>query len=167
MLFLIDLQNDYFDKKGKYYFEGASSIVPGLTDRIKRAVSDGEDIVYTLNRYTEKDGRSEEERLWASSLYGEFKELLQEAVYLEKFYYGISEEAASYLRKIYGEKGPERIELAGAETNLCVMANAVVVQNMYPESEIVLKRHLLTSSDLVLQDYALTVMENMNMNIET
>lgn len=165
MLVLIDLQNDYFDPRGKFYFPETKELTQRLIQRIHKAAESGEPIIYTLNIYTEEDGRTQEERDWASAVFEPFEELLGAELPLKKTYYGIPSEEAGKIVHKYLEESPQRIEVAGVETHLCVMANAVIIENMFPKAEIVLKRHMNKAGDHDLEEKAFAVMEGMNMKI--
>lgn len=165
MLFLIDLQNDYLDPQGKFYFPETKDLIQALLKRIREAQGSGEPILYTLNLYTDKDERPIGEREWASSLYEPFRELLQGELPLNKYYYGISSEEAGKIMACYKEDAPSRIEVAGVETDLCVMANAVIIQNMFPDAQIVVSRSRSRSSHHDLEEKSFAVMEGMKMEI--
>lgn len=165
MLVLIDLQNDYFDPQGKFYFPQTKELVGALSERLRKAQESGEAVLYTLNLYTEKDGRAIGEREWASSLYEPFKDFLQGELPLKKLYYGISSEEAGKIMERFKSHPPTRIEVAGVETQLCVMANAVIIQNMFPDAQVVVSRRLSRSGDQKLEEQAFAVMEGMKMEI--
>lgn len=140
MLLVVDLQNDYFHIDGKYYFEGVKEIINPIKDRIKEATMNGEPIIATVNLYHDLDERPEEIRKWASQIYGDFKDDLKSAEFLEKFYYGISIDQSKKLKDIYDKIQPAFIELVGAETDVCVLANAVIFQSIFSESEIIISK---------------------------
>ena len=50
-------------------------------------------------------------------------------------------------------------------TNLCVMANAVILQTAFPNAEVVVDSRLCASFDPILHGKALDVMEGMQMKI--
>lgn len=165
MVVLIDLQNDYFDPRGKFYIPDTEELIQALLARIRHANETGEPIIYTLNIYNQKDGRSKAERDWAATLFEPFKALLEGNLPLLKEYYGISPDEAKKIIDHFGEEQPEYIEIAGVETQLCVMANAVIIQNMFPEIQIKINRKLVKANDADLEAKALTIMKTMNMEI--
>lgn len=165
MLVLIDLQNDYLHPQGKFYFEETHRLIEPLRQRLIRAVDSGEAVIYTLNLYGEEDGRPRGERDWAATLYEPFRQLLGSAIQLTKYYYGISPEASKRILDRFEKEPPSAITVGGVETNLCVMANAVVFQNMFPKAEIVLSHELIASGTPELASEALRVMAGMNMKI--
>lgn len=165
MLFLIDLQNDYFDPQGKFYFPQTQALTSNLLERIRQAIDGGEAVFFTLNLYTDQDGRSKGERDWAASLYKPFRILLEGQEALTKYYYGISAEEGRRILDRFGIEPPDAIEVAGVETHLCVMANAVIIQNLFPDSRIQLNRERIGSSDPRLEKHALKIMRGMNMEI--
>lgn len=166
MLVLIDLQNDYFDPKGKFYFSETKEMIAPLQARIQKALDSKEKILYTLNIYTEEDGRSKKDRDWASDLYEPFKDLLKKEDPLEKLYYGISPEEGEKVFLAIKDNPPQTIEFAGVETHLCVMANVIIIQNIFPEAQITISRRLSRSSKPELEEKALAVLQGMNVTID-
>lgn len=165
MLVLIDLQNDYFHSQGKFYFPGAAELVAALQDRIRQALTTGEPIIYTLNLYTAKDGRSRGERDWAACLFEPFRELLRDQAPVLKYYYGISPLEGKRVMEDLVDDPPAVIQLAGVETHLCLLANAVIFQNMFPEAGLLIDPFLVASSDPAQAGHALQVMLGMNLTI--
>lgn len=165
MLYLIDLQNDYFHPDGKFFFPESAEIVDRILQRISRAKTDGEPILYTLNLYTGEDERSAEVLRWASSLYEPFRKPLEGHLPLKKLYYGISAKDADRIRQIFEEDPPQRIEVAGVATNVCVLANAIIMQNLFPDAEMVVSRARTRSEDKDLGEMTYQVMAGISMNI--
>ncbi len=165
MLVLIDLQNDYFHPQGKFYFPGAADLVPAIQERIRQALTTGEPIIYTLNLYTPKDGRTPGERDWAASLFEPFRVLLRDQAPVLKYYYGISPPEGKRVMDDLVDELPVQIQLAGVETHLCLMANAVIFQNMFPEADLLIDSDFTASSDPDQAGKALQVMAGMNMKI--
>lgn len=60
---------------------------------------------------------------------------------------------------------PDQITLAGVVTNLCVMANAVILQTAFPNAEVVVDGRLCASNDPILHGKALDVMAGMQMKV--
>ena len=60
---------------------------------------------------------------------------------------------------------PTRITLVGLVTNLCVMANAVILQTAFPNAEVVVDGRLCGSADPILHGKALDVMAGMQMKV--
>lgn len=171
MLIAIDLQNDYWDPKGKFYVKASGDIFENVKDRIRQAVQDGELLIYTRNVYKDDDEdeeRSEEELQWAQEIYPPFEALLSEGIELVKDHYGIAPEEALELKKKYEhvEGAFERIEFVGVETNVCVMANVNIIQNIFKRSKIYVHGDRTCSSDLALYEAALDVMEGLKIHVK-
>ena len=166
MLFLIDLQNDYFHEDGKFYFPESREIVGSLLERIQQARETGESILYTLNLYTDEDQRTVDKRNWASRLYEPFRETLEGHIGLKKIYYGLSAKDADRIRILFQTDPPETIEVAGVATNVCVLANAVIIQNLFPDAEIIIRKLLTRTEDQQLGDMTYKVMAGMNMTVK-
>lgn len=165
MLVLIDLQNDYFDPKGKFYFPETKEMIGPLSSRIQQAKAENEKILYTLNLYTDEDPRSKEDREWASALYEPFRELLKQEEPLTKLYYGISPPEAQKILQGAKSNPPKSIEFGGVETQLCVMANLIIVQNIFPEAEIIISRRFSRSSNPALEEKAFSVLKGMKIKV--
>lgn len=170
MLFIIDMQNDFVDqKKGKMLVEGANKLVPHIKEKIKAYEGDGDKIFYTLDIHEKMkdDRRKKEDKQWGQSIYHGLKEDLQKHIKIEKEYYGIAPEKASYIKKTYKDKDKylEKIEILGVETHICVLSNAIILQNMFPESKIIIDSSLCTSNDLSLHRNALDIMRGLKMEV--
>ncbi|MBS4538812.1 isochorismatase family protein [Clostridium sp. D2Q-11] len=61
----------------------------------------------------------------------------------------------------------KKIEFVGVETNVCVLSNAVIVKNIFPDSEIIIYKSLCTSSNLDLHKKALDIMTSLQMKVRS
>lgn len=170
MLVAIDLQNDYWDPKGRFYVESTRDIFQNVYQRLNEANANGELLVYTKNVYDEdeKETRSEHELQWAQAIYPPFQEILRAGVLLEKQHYGIAPEEALALKKKYEDREGafDRIEFVGVETNVCVLANVSIMQNIFTKSEIYVHPDRTCAGDLHLYRAALDVMEGLKIHVE-
>lgn len=170
MLFIIDMQNDFLDqKKGKMVVKDAEKLVQGILSKIKEYEDKEDKIFYTLNIHENMndDIRSKEEKEWGQNIYNPLKEKLDSYTSLKKIYYGITPEKASWLKEKYKDKKDyiERIEIVGVETHICVLSNAILIQNMFPDSKIVIDSSLCTSNDLRLHESAIDIMRGLKMEV--
>ena len=170
MLFIIDMQNDFVSKeKGKMPVKEAEGLVLGIIEKIKEYEKKGDKIFYTLNIHAdmEDDSRSEKEKLWGQSIYEPLEAYLKAHTYLKKLYYGITPEKASLLKEKYKDKRiyVETIEVIGVETEVCVLSNAIVIQNMFPNSKIIIDSSLCRSNNLKLHKRALDIMKRLKMEV--
>lgn len=170
MLVAIDLQNDIFDERGSGYAKWTDKIKDGIEARIKKAVEEEEPIIYTRNLYPEFEynDRREEDIRFDEAIYPQFRQLLEyHGDEYTKTFYGIPpDEAKSLLEKYRGDVGVDRpIEFVGAETNICILANIMVIQNVFPQAEIILNKKLVASTSDKLHDMSLEVLSNMHVTI--
>lgn len=170
MLVAIDLQNDIFDERGSGYAQWTEKVKDGIEARIRRAVDDGEPIIYTRNLYPdfEHDKRSTESIRFDEEIYPQFRELLEiHGDEYTKTFYGIPPEEAMSLKKKYGDdvENNRPIEFIGAETNICIVANIMVIQNVFPQADIILNKNLVASTSDELHDKAIELLSNMNIEI--
>ena len=156
MLVVIDVQNDTFDKRGTNFAEWSKVIEDGIASRIDEAIEHNESIIYTKNLYPdfEYDERS------AESIH------FDEAVYTKTFY-GIPPEQAKNIYENYKDEVEtnQKIEFIGVETNVCVLANIMVIQNIFPEANITVNKNLVAAESDDLHDKTLEILSNMNVFI--
>ncbi|GAB3067789.1 isochorismatase family protein [Salinicoccus sesuvii] len=170
MLIAIDLQNDIFDKNGSGYAESTEAVRDGIESRIQHAVDQGEPVIYTQNFYPEfeQESRSLESIRFDEAMFPQFRELLEtHGDRYEKTFYGIPPEEARKIQKKYEDdvETDRTIEFIGAETNVCVLANIMVIQNIFPQANITLNRELIASTSKELGDKTIDVLSNMNVFI--
>lgn len=166
MLVIIDMQNEYVDEMGRSTVAGAKAIESGILSKIFEFEKDARPIFYTINiKVTSKD-RLESEKRWAIEPYGKLKQALKNHNLIEKTCYAISPEQAIKARnRINKNIDIKTIEFVGVETNICVLANALVFQNLFPKSEIVINSNLCTSSNKLLHNKALDIMRELKMEV--
>lgn len=171
MLIAVDLQNDSFDTSGSSYGEWSEKIKDGLTDRIQKAISNNESILYTKNLYPEfeHDKRSTESIRFDETIYLKFFSLLEDYgdEYVKTFY-GIPPDESKALQEKYKEEVEtnQTIEFIGVETNVCILANVMIIQNIFPQADITVDKNLVGSSSTNLHDKTLEVLENMRVIIK-
>ena len=169
MLFIIDIQNDFLDsKRGKMFVNGSEELVDGIIKKIKEYEKRNEKIFYTLNIHEdmEDDNRTKEERKWGQNIYYPLQKHLKAHNYLKKMYYGITPEKASMIKEKYKDKTySKNIEIIGVETEICVLSNAIILQNMFPDSNIKIDSSLCKSNDLKMHENALDIMKKLKMEV--
>lgn len=169
MLIAIDLQNDYLDPAGKFFVPASASIIEPIMERLSQAVNSDELIIYTKNIYPESEYyvRSAEEISWAEEIFPPFQKLLHTAECFEKKHYGIAPEEALRFQEKYQSKEHafDRIEFVGVETNVCVLANMAIIQNIFTKSMIILNPKLSAARDAELFQAALKVMQGLKMEL--
>jgi nicotinamidase-related amidase len=169
MLFAIDLQNDYLDPAGKFYFPQVEEIKQAMRERLEQACAKGELIAYTKNIYPEDEyaERSASEIAWAEEIHEDFKPLLATSQKFEKIHYGIAPEGALKFRDEFADrkKDFEFIEFIGVETNVCVLSNISIVQNIFPESGLMISPRRTAANDDTLYKQALAIMRGLKVKV--
>lgn len=166
MLVIIDMQNDYVDEKGKAIIPGAKYLVNGIFEKIKQYENNNDMIFYTINTIVPDDNRDKEELEWAITPYGKLKKALDKHKILKKTNYGISAETAiDFKNNIVKNIDIQTIEFVGVETNICVLANVIIFQNMFPKAKIIVNSKLCTSSNEILHSKALDLMNELKMEV--
>ena len=86
---------------------------------------------------------------------------------VKKGHYAIPSEEAVKLQAMLKkhEKLIEKIDIMGVETNVCILANAVVMQSLFPDANIVIHEQLCRSGNQTLARDALFILERLGMNI--
>lgn len=170
MLFVVDMQNDFINQeKGKMFVKDADKLVPSIIHRIKEYERRKDIIFYTLNIHEnmDDDNRSKEEKKWGQQIYTPLYDDLIKHNALRKIYYGISPEQTMEIKKrCNGEKRyTEKIEIVGVETHICVLSNAIILQNLFPNAQIIINQKLCISSDLNWHEKGLNLMKELNMEV--
>jgi nicotinamidase-related amidase len=62
-------------------------------------------------------------------------------------------------------EGYDEIELCGVATNICVMANAVILKTAYPDSKVIVYPDCVASYDADLHRKALDVMKSLSIDV--
>lgn len=169
MLAIIDMQNDFVDPhKGIMYVKGAEKLVDSIISKIKEYEKRGEKIIYTIDCHKNipGDDRTDDEKEWGKELYKPLKEILENHQRVDKEYYSISPEEASALKQELKEKNIKEIEVAGVETHVCVLSNAIVLLNTFPDTKILIDSNACRASDESLHLKALDIMKSLKMEVK-
>ena len=187
MLFVIDMQNDYVDKDGNKYIEGAERLVPGIIGKIMEYENKNDHVFYTsdinLQSFVGKDIeiinnndkigtiigelKSTNEEKWCFEPYKLIKPYLKNHERIKKSYYAIPPEILMEIQNRFKDQKHiiEEIEFVGVETNICILANAICVQSAFPDAKIIIDSTLCKSKDTKNHYKALEVMEALGMII--
>lgn len=170
MLIVIDVQNDIFDERGTGYANSTKDVRDGIEARIQQAIDNGESILYTRNLYPEfeQEKRSLESIRFDEEIFPQFRQLLEtHGDEYVKTFYGIPPEEARKIQKNYEDEVETNrtIEFVGAETNVCVLANIMIIQNIFPQADITLNKDLSAGTNRTLHDKTIDVLSNMNVFI--
>lgn len=189
MLMIIDMQNDYIDKKdGKFYVQDSENIVDGIIERIKKAEDNGEYIYYTsdipIEEYEFKREHKQEpindnetielqvkssniEDKWGCEPYSLLRCYLDKHEEVKKSYYAIPPETLLKFQQKFKEESHiiKEIEFVGVETHICVLANAICLQSAFPQARMVINASLCRSKNEDDHEYGLKIMESLGMEI--
>ena len=170
ILVVVDYQNDFVD--GALGFPGAEKLDAGIAAKV-REYGPGK-VFFTRDTHTEDYLNTREGRnlpivhcikgSFGWEVYGETKKALEEvgAVGFDKgaFALNISPRVNALL-----PHDVENIELVGLVSNICVLATAVIFQCRYPQAQMFLDASLTGSSDPVMNEKCLDVMESFQVKI--
>lgn len=177
LLVVVDYQNDFVC--GALGFPGAEAIDAGIAQTVQAYLAVGDPVVFTYDThgadYLEtREGRAlpiahcnPDTNGWM--LFGQTQAQLSGTCcnglirQVRKETFGMPPEAAIALRRDFG--AVQEILLVGVVTNMCVLSNAVVLQTVWPEAQIVVDASLCLGFDPVLHEKALDVMEGLQMQV--
>lgn len=165
MLVIVDAQNCNLHPEGEKYFSGSEQLIPKLAQKIKDCNAAGESILYTQDIPIKEKGKSEDR--WDLAIVDELLPLLKPENKVKKNYYGIPPERLLVIRQQlfpdhFGEK---RIEVAGVETNICVVANVILLQSAFPEADFYVSRQLVSAKDQAKEEQALALLADLNVQV--
>ncbi len=172
ILVVVDYQNDFVD--GALGFSGAETIYEGIRQKVLEYLERGDFVFFTLDTHDEGYLSSREGKALpvvhcrkgsdGHALYGELGQFEGDPHVwcVEKPAFG-SLALLEQVKRVCPEAA--EIELCGVVTNMCVIANAVLLQSGFPNAEITVDAALCLSFDPALHEKALDVMEGMQMNV--
>lgn len=140
LLLVIDMQNDFID--GSLGSKEAEKIVPKVSKEIETALKNNTAIAFTLDTHTEDYLNTQEgkklpvkhcikpEKGW------ELSPLLQDYQKKGKTYEKPTFGCTALLEDL---KPYDKITLIGLCTDICVIANALLIKSFYPEKQIAVK----------------------------
>lgn len=177
LLVVVDYQNDFVD--GALGFPGAEEIDQGIAKTIQHYFAAGDLVLFTFDTHGENYLESREGRAlpvphcldgshgWR--LYGKVQEQCRETCanhqlfQVKKQTFGMTPADLVRLAEQIGEV--RKILIVGVVTNMCVIANAVMLQAQWPEAQISVDAALCRSFDPALHEKALDVMQGLQMQI--
>ncbi len=140
ILAVIDMQKDFVD--GALGTPEAVTIVGNVAERVKKAVSDGEYVLFTRDTHYENyletlEGRNLPVKHCIKGTEGweiipELAGYVGEATVIDKPSFG-SIEFGSLLRELDGDDPVEMITMIGLCTDICVISNALMAKASLPE----------------------------------
>lgn len=168
LLVVVDYQNDFVS--GSLGFEDAVKIDENIAEKVRKYRAEGADIIYTMDTHTEEYFETQEGKKlpvlhcingtegW--KLFGKTGAECKDAMTLGKSTFGSLD-----LVSIAEARDYDEIELCGVVTNICVIANAVLLKTAQPEAEIIIDAKCTASNDRKLYEETLDVLESMQFTI--
>ena len=168
LLVVVDYQNDFVN--GSLGFKEAEALDEPIAAKVKAYRAEGADIVYTMDTHGPQYLDMQEGKKlpvmhcqngtegW--KLYGKTGEACKDAMTIGKHTFGSMDLAEMALFKGY-----DQIEICGVVTNICVMANAVLLKTTQPEAEIIIDAKCVASNDRRLNEESLDVLESMQFTV--
>lgn len=168
-LIVVDFQNDFIN--GSLGFPGAEALAPRIAAKIRQYRAEGGEVVFTLDTHGEDYLTTQEGRNLpfahcvtgtpGHNLYGEVAELIREPD--PKFYKNTF--GSDGLYEFMKSNRYAEIELVGVVSNICVIANAILVKTAQPETPVIVDASCTASGDAALHSAALDVMTGMHIKI--
>lgn len=169
LLVVVDYQNDFVS--GSLGFKEAVALEDYIYQKIVDFKNNGNDVLFTFDSHQEnylslQEGKSlpiphciEGTNGW--QLFGKINTVIQKNDYqIRKVTFG-SLELGNYLK----ENPYEEITFVGVVSNICVISNAIIAKSALPEATIVIDVKGVSSNDLIMQQNALAIMENLQMKV--
>ena len=162
LLVVVDYQNDFVN--GSLGFKAAEALDEPIAAKVEAYRAEGADIVYP-QYFDMQEGKKLpimhcQNGTEGWKLYGKTGEVCKDAMTIGKHTFGSMDLAEMALFKGY-----DAIEICGVVTNICVMANAILLKTTQPEAEITIDAKCVASNDKRLNDEALDVLESMQFNV--
>lgn len=164
LLIVVDYQNDFVT--GALGFPAAKELEPYLVELIQKYKSEGSDVMFTLDTHQEDYLSTEEGKAIpvphcirgteGHKLHGKVNRLAGGSLIFEKRAFP-SSQLCFYLRGC----DYQEITLVGVVTNICVLANAVMVKAALPKAHIIIDAKGCASNDPELEKKAYDVAKSM------
>ena len=168
LLVVVDMQNDFID--GSLGFDGAETIIPGISSRIEEYKASGDDVVYTLDTHGEDYLSTQEGRnlpvvhcidgTEGHKLTPALEDALSGCKVFKKPTFGSTE-----LGEFIAAGGYDSIELCGLVSNICVISNAMLAKAFAPEAKIIVDSALTSSAFPDLHKATLDVMKGVQIEV--
>ncbi|MCD8222551.1 MAG: cysteine hydrolase [Clostridiales bacterium] len=168
ILLVIDMQNDFID--GSLGTEDACRIVPGVIEKIREAVKNGDRVIYTRDTHGTDYLQTQEGRLLPvehcirDTAGWQIREDVLAAAngneeVINKPSFGYTG-WAQVLREEY-----DTITLIGLCTDICVVSNALILKAMYPETHVVVDAACCAGTTPERHQAAIRTMESCQVEI--
>lgn len=179
LLLVVDFQKDFVD--GSLGFPGAEKLEKPIAQKIAAYREAGDDIAFTFDTHRRNYLSTQEgkglpvehcmEGTPGHELYGEVANLINDIdTVFSKPSFGSVDlfERCLATQKVadqMGKKPFQSIEIVGLVSNICVLANAVLVKTVCPEVPVIVDAACTASHDAKLHEEALDIMEGLQIQV--
>lgn len=166
LLLVIDMQNDFLT--GSLKNDDGVKIIPKIVELVKEYKNNNDDIIFTKDTHYDNylettEGKHLPIVHCVNDTFGH--EICHE---LEKFatkvinkdHFGALNEFKDYDFSKY-----ESITLVGVCTDICVLSNAIILKNMYPNTRIIVLKDLTAATSKENQEASLKVLKSMQIEV--
>ncbi|MCL2317540.1 MAG: cysteine hydrolase [Methanomassiliicoccaceae archaeon] len=165
-LVVVDYQNDFVT--GSLGSKYAKDIESNIVAKIESYLGRGDRIFFTMDSHDDDYLETDEGHHipvehcikgtpgW--NIHGDVEKFLENGTVVEKDTFG-SVDLLGFLKRY------DSIEICGVATNICVMANAVIIKTAYPEAKVFVDPDCVASYDPELHKKALEVMRSLSIDI--
>ncbi|MGM0137983.1 hypothetical protein IGI65_000385 [Enterococcus sp. DIV0755b] len=144
MLVIVDMQNRILDSADENYIPSAKALLSQLKNRLDYARKSAEVVLFTRDIPIEYKDQAEE--ITKLQIIRELAPLNREFVF-KKNYFTLAPETLLEIRRVVEkQKLPKEIEVVGAELSICVLANILALQSVFPAADFYLNPQLVTGN---------------------
>lgn len=183
VLIVVDMQQDFVYNMEVLGSEHAQKIVPNVVEKVKKYIREHQHVIFTKDYHNENylETREGKHLPIPHCIYGSMGyessgiELVPELnILLETNHHFVGvvykkgfgmELDALNIRDKQQLLNADEIEIIGVATNLCVISNAIIVQNFNRKAELFIDASCCASYDPVLHEKALDVLEGLQFNV--
>lgn len=168
LLVIVDFQNDFVN--GALGFKKAKDIENVIYEKYEKYLKNDDKIIFTFDFHDDDYLNSVEGQnlpikhcikdSFGAKLYGKLDGLYKNHKCFYKNTFG-SLELGNYLIN----KNYKNIEIVGLVSNICVLANAVIIKSALPNANILIDKNATASYDEDLHNKALDILKNLHINI--
>ena len=166
IVIVVDMQNDFITGSLKNAY--ANDIIPKIKERIEQAKSEGDYVFFTQDTHYHNYLHTQEGKFlpiehcikntWGWEIVDELKPYA-EYIY-EKSTFGCLDLAINLMPFEF-----DNIELVGTCTDICIMANAILLKTFFPEKNIIVNESCCAGTSKTNHLKALCMMENMHIMV--
>lgn len=135
MLVVVDMQNRILDETDECFVPGAQALISPIQQRLKQARANQELVIFT--RDIPLAFKNQDEENVALQIIPQLAPLATELI-LKKYYFTLPPEQLLAIQALPEVAGQKTFELVGTELNLCVLANTLALQSIFPEADFVI-----------------------------